>query len=297
MATKKTQALGKGLEALLGNIKTDNIVNHKTNTITAEIAYIPLSQIETNPNQPRKEFSEDTLEELAQSIREHGVIVPITVNKSDDKYIIIAGERRYRAAKKAGLNKIPAYIRIVTEQETMEMALIENIQRDDLNSIEIALSLNALLQASSLSPEQLGKKIGKSRSTIANYIRLLALPAEIQLAIRNDEISMGHARALINVDSNEEQIRIVKEIISKNLSVRQVEAMVSKLKAPKQTTDKKKKQKTLPEFHNEFQKAFSKRLATPIEVKRSQRGKGMITIPFSNDKDFERIVALLENIE
>lgn len=297
MATKKTPALGKGLEALLGNTNTEDLVNHKTNTITAEIAYIPLKDIETNPNQPRKEFSEDTLEELAQSIREHGVIVPITVNKNKDKYIIIAGERRYRAAKKAGLNKIPAYIRIVTEQETMEMALIENIQRDDLNSIEIALSLNALLQASSLSPEQLGKKIGKSRSTIANYIRLLSLPAEIQLAIRNDEISMGHARALINVDSNEEQIQIVKEIISKNLSVRQVEAMVSKLKTPKQTTDKKTKNKPLPEFHNDFQKAFSQRLSTPIEVKRSQRGKGMITIPFSNDKDFERIVALLENIE
>jgi ParB family chromosome partitioning protein len=296
MSTKKSPALGKGLEALLGNTKTDNIVNHNTNTITAEIAYIPLSEIETNPNQPRKDFSEETLGELAQSIKEHGVIVPITVNKNDSgKYVIIAGERRYRAAKIAGLNRIPAYIRIVTQQETMEMALIENIQRDDLNSLEIALSLQALLQESSLSAEQLGKKIGKSRSTIANFIRLLDLPAEIQLAIRNDEITMGHARALINIESDEEQLRIVKEIINKNLSVRQVEAMVSKMKAPK--TSNKKTKKPLPEFHHDFQQSLSKRLSSPIDITRSQRGKGMITIPFSNDKDFERIVALLENIE
>lgn len=299
MSTKKTAALGKGLEALLGNInvaKNESLATGKTNTVTAEIAYIPLSEITPNPDQPRKDFNEQALEELAQSIKEHGVITPITVNKKDGKYTIIAGERRYRACKMAGLEKIPAYIRIVTLQETMEMSLIENIQREDLNSIEIALSLQALLQETHLSQEELSQKLGKSRGTISNYIRLLKLPAEVQLALRNDEITMGHARSIITIEDENKQIEIVREIIEKDLSVRQVENIVTKLKQENLSEKalKRKLSTNLPQTHIEFKNTLAQKLSTDVDIKRSLRGKGSINIAFSNDKEFERIVALLQ---
>ncbi len=299
MSTKKTAALGKGLEALLGNInvaKNESLAEGKTNTVTAEIAYIPLSEITPNPDQPRKDFNEQALEELAQSIKEHGVITPITVNKKDGKYTIIAGERRYRACKMVGLKKIPAYIRIVTLQETMEMSLIENIQREDLNSIEIALSLQALLQETHLSQEELSQKLGKSRGTISNYIRLLKLPAEVQLALRNDEITMGHARSIITIEDENKQVEIVREIIEKDLSVRQVENMVTRLKQEKLSEKvlKRKFSTNLPQTHIEFKNTLAKKLSTDVDIKRSIRGKGSINIAFSNDEEFERIVALLQ---
>lgn len=299
MSTKKTAALGKGLEALLGNInvaKNESLATGKTNTVTAEIAYIPLSEITPNPDQPRKDFNEQALEELAQSIKEHGVITPITVNKKDGKYTIIAGERRYRACKMAGLEKIPAYIRIVTLQETMEMSLIENIQREDLNSIEIALSLQALLQETHLSQEELSQKLGKSRGTISNYIRLLKLPAEVQLALRNDEITMGHARSIITIEDENKQIEIVREIIEKDLSVRQVENIATRLKQENLSEKalKRKLSTNLPQTHIEFKNTFAQKLSTDVDIKRSLRGKGSINIAFSNDKEFERIVALLQ---
>ena len=296
MSAKRNPALGKGLEALLGDTNASEISdkNIKTNTVTAEIANIPLSEVIPNPNQPRKEFNEQTLKELSQSIKEHGVITPITVNKQDGKYLILAGERRYRASKLAGLTEIPAYIRIVTSQETMEMSLIENIQREDLNSIEIALSLQALLEATNFTQEQLSAKLGKSRTTITNYIRLLKIPAEIQLALRNDKISMGHARSIIGVEDENVQINIVREIIQNDLSVRQVEQRVARLKKDKIKTETSETA-VLPERHSALQKSLSEKLNSMVEVKRSKRGKGTISIPFSNDKDFERISQLLQS--
>ncbi len=297
MDKKNTSALGKGLEALLGNIEKSPVVQTKLATsVNAEIALIKLEDIETNPDQPRREFNEKAMQELAQSIKQHGVIVPITVNKRGNRYQIIAGERRFRASKMAGLDKIPAYIRVVTEQTSMQMALIENIQREDLNAIEIALSLKALLDVTKLTTQQLSERLGKSRSSVSNYIRLLNLPAEVQLALRNDEISMGHARSLITLDCQEKQIDIVRQIIAKGLSVRQVENIVKQLKEPVNKPVKTKKQKNslLPESHQTFKDSLSSLLDTEINIKRSQRGKGSITINFKNDDDFARIIALLK---
>ena len=240
MAIKKTPALGKGLEALLGNIDTKDSKNKNISSVTAELCYIPIDKIEPNPNQPRKEFDQTALEELAQSIKESGVIVPITVKKEENKYILIAGERRYRASKIAGLKEIPAYIKIATKQEVMEMALVENIQREDLNAIEIALSLKALIEECNITQEKMSERIGKSRSTITNHLRLLKLPAEVQLALRNNKISMGHARSLIGLEDEQAQISLVKDIIEKDLSVRQVEQIVNRLKEEEKPQTKNK---------------------------------------------------------
>jgi ParB family chromosome partitioning protein len=295
MAAKKN-VLGRGLGALLQSMETSNPEIDYNSSIAASIAFIPLSLIENNPHQPRKEFDDKSLEELTQSIKEQGVIVPITVTKGEDnKYILIAGERRLRASKKAGLKEIPAYIRIATQTEMMEMALVENIQRDNLNAIEIALSLSALIESFNLTQEQMSQKIGKTRSVITNYLRLLKLPAAIQIALQEDKISMGHARALINLPSEAEQLSFMKKIIERGLSVRQIEEMVSALKAPKtKKTTKTIKQQKLPIEHLEFKSNLSKKLSTTIEIKRSQRGKGIISIPFSNDKDFQRIISIIE---
>lgn len=295
MAIKKTPALGKGLEALLGNIDTKDSKNKNISSVTAELCYIPIDKIEPNPNQPRKEFDQTALEELAQSIKESGVIVPITVKKKENKYILIAGERRYRASKIAGLKEIPAYIKIATKQEVMEMALVENIQREDLNAIEIALSLKALIEECNITQEKMSERIGKSRSTITNHLRLLKLPAEVQLALRNNKISMGHARSLIGLEDEQAQISLVKDIIEKDLSVRQVEQIVNRLKEEeKPQTKNKTTKKTLPEFHKTKKENLIKKLDTQIEITRSQRGKGAITISFKNDEDFQRIISLLE---
>lgn len=295
MAIKKTPALGKGLEALLGNIDTKDSKNKNISSVTAELCYIPIDKIEPNPNQPRKEFDKTALEELAQSIKESGVIVPITVKKEENKYILIAGERRYRASKIAGLKEIPAYIKIATKQEVMEMALVENIQREDLNAIEIALSLKALIEECNITQEKMSERIGKSRSTITNHLRLLKLPAEVQLALRNNKISMGHARSLIGLEDEQAQISLVKDIIEKDLSVRQVEQIVNRLKEEeKPQTKNKTTKKTLPEFHKTKKENLIKKLDTQIEITRSQRGKGAITISFKNDEDFQRIISLLE---
>ncbi|MEE1251606.1 MAG: ParB/RepB/Spo0J family partition protein, partial [Bacteroidales bacterium] len=248
-----------------------------------------------NPDQPRKEFDQTALEELAQSIKESGVIVPITVKKENDKYFLIAGERRFRASKIAGLKEIPAYIKIATKQEVMEMALVENIQREDLNAIEIALSLKALIEECNITQEKMSERIGKSRSTITNHLRLLKLPADVQLALRNNKISMGHARSLIGIEDEQTQISIVKDIIEKDLSVRQVEQIVNRLKSEeKPQTKNNTKKKSLPEFHNTKKESLIKKLDTQIEITRSQRGKGAITISFKNDEDFQRIISLLE---
>lgn len=292
MAAKKTSALGKGLEALLGGTPVSRNDNN-IGTLAAELSYISLSKIKPNPEQPRKEFDKQALEELTQSVKENGVIVPITVMKENGEYVLIAGERRYRAAKAAGLIEIPAYIRIATKKEVMEMALVENIQREDLNAIEIALALKGLIEECNLTQEQMSERIGKNRSTITNYLRLLKLPAEVQLAIRNNQISMGHARCLVNLESDSEQVEMMKRIIEKGLSVRQVEDLAKQSREKQQQGQSKKKQ--LPDFHLARREALSAKLDTEIEISRSQRGKGKITIAFKNDKDFERIIALLES--
>ncbi len=299
MTKPKSPALGRGLEALFGNIenKTNDITQHSH--IDAEIANIDIDKITPNPDQPRKEFDTDSLEELAMSIKENGVIVPITVNKKDDKYIIIAGERRYRASKMAGLKQIPAYIRLVTANEQMQMALIENIQREDLNALEIALSLQALLQQTGLTNEELGKRLGKSRSNVTNYVRLLKLPAEIQIFIREDKLSMGHARALLGLDNEKQQIDLARKIVEQSLSVRQVEALVNHTKqndkdsSKKTIATKKNSSKPLPELHKDCLNRLTERLDTQISIKRSQRGKGYINIPFKNDEEFKRIMEVL----
>lgn len=292
----KKQALGRGLSALLSTPDTDIMSrDNRGTTVVGAIAQIKLTQVEANPFQPRTEFEEIALQELCDSIKVHGIIQPITVRKINaDKYQLISGERRFRASKMAGLTEIPAYIRIATDAQMLEMALVENIQRENLNSIEVALSYQALMDECNLTQEQLSEKVGKNRSTITNYLRLLKLPAEVQLDIRDEKISMGHARAIINIDTPEKQIDIVRQIIEKDLSVREVETLVREMNVSPVIKQKIKKNITLPIPHQSFSNFYAQKLNTKIEVKRNKKGKGSILIHFSSDKDFERILTELE---
>lgn len=288
---KKTLTPGRGLDAILGNIDVDTLSGNESD-VTASIGMVPISEIETNPFQPRKEFDSVALEELAQSIREQGVITPITVRRMPDgKYQLIAGERRFRASQLAGLTELPAYIRIATDGQMMEMALVENIQRENLNAMEIALSYNALIEECQLTHEQLSQRVGKDRSTITNYLRLLNLPAETQLALSSGQISMAHARALINVEDPEEHIAILHDIINRHLSVHQTEQLVKAGKVVKKTRLTLKDE--LPSTHSAAQSQMRQMLGSDVEIKRSRRGKGTMTIHFNNDEDFERIMKLL----
>lgn len=288
---KKTLTPGRGLDAILGNIDVDTLSGNESD-VTASIGMVPIPEIETNPFQPRKEFDSVALEELAQSIREQGVITPITVRRMPDgKYQLIAGERRFRASQLAGLTELPAYIRIATDGQMMEMALVENIQRENLNAMEIALSYNALIEECQLTHEQLSQRVGKDRSTITNYLRLLNLPAETQLALSSGQISMAHARALINVEDPEEHIAILHDIINRHLSVHQTEQLVKAGKAVKKTRLTLKDE--LPSTHSAAQSQMRQMLGSDVEIKRSRRGKGTMTIHFNNDEDFERIMKLL----
>ncbi len=292
MASKKPLTPGRGLDAILGNIDVETI-NGPQSDVTAAISKVPVIDIEVNPFQPRKEFDPDALEELAQSIREQGIITPITVRRMPDgKYQLIAGERRFRAAQLAGLTELPAYIRVATDGQMMEMALVENIQRENLNAMEIALSYNALIEECQLTHEQLSQRVGKDRTTITNYLRLLNLPAETQLALSSGQISMAHARALINVDDPERHLAILHDIINRHLSVHQTEQLVkaNKASAPKPVTAKPE----LPTTHSAAQSQLRQTLQSDVEIKRSRRGKGTLTIHFNNDEDFDRIMKLLD---
>ena len=292
MASKKPLTPGRGLDAILGNIDVETI-NGPQSDVTAAISKVPVIDIEVNPFQPRKEFDPDALEELAQSIREQGIITPITVRRMPDgKYQLIAGERRFRAAQLAGLTELPAYIRVATDGQMMEMALVENIQRENLNAMEIALSYNALIEECQLTHEQLRQRVGKDRTTITNYLRLLNLPAETQLALSSGQISMAHARALINVDDPERHLAILHDIINRHLSVHQTEQLVkaNKAAAPKPVTVKPE----LPTTHSAAQSQLRQTLQSDVEIKRSRRGKGTLTIHFNNDEDFDRIMKLLD---
>lgn len=298
MAAPKRKAMGRGLSALLkdtGEVNSAADVN--ADKIVGAIAEIEIDKIHPNPDQPRTQFSKEALEELAISIRELGIIQPITVRKNgNDSFTIISGERRYRASKLAGLETLPAYIRLADDQTMLEMALVENIQREELDSIEIALSYQRLIDECSLTQEAMSERVGKKRSTITNYLRLLKLQPIVQAGLRDKMISMGHARAIVSVENEDDQMKIYETIIAKDLSVRQVEDAVRKLRqAETETSGTKTATPTLPEKYVEVQDNLSERLESEVSLSRSKRGKGKIVIPFKNDKDFERILALLSS--
>ena len=290
MATKK--ALGRGLGSLLGDTTPAKDV-----ALATEIGKLKISDIETNPYQPRKDFDKESLAELADSIRQQGVITPITVRRLETgKYQLIAGERRLRAAKMAKLTEIPAYIRTATDQQMMEMAIVENIQRENLNAMEIALSYATLVDECGITQEQLSEKVGKNRSTITNYLRLLKLPAEVQLALRGNTISMAHARAMITIDDVDKQLLMLREIVDKDLSVRQTENLAKTLTAEneKKPVAKKTAKQQLPELHENTKKELKDYIQSEVEIKRSRKGKGSLTIYFNNDSDFQRIVKIIQ---
>jgi ParB family chromosome partitioning protein len=290
----KKQALGRGLSAL---IETEPVVAVGS-TLFNEIE---ISKINPNPNQPRTDFDDEALEELAASIRANGIISPITLRKiSDDNYQIIAGERRYRASKLAGLDKIPAYIRDVDDGQVMEMALIENIQREDLNAIEIALSYNSLVATLNITQEALAERVGKKRATITNYLRLLKLPAEIQMGLKNKKIDMGHARALVSVENPEVMLNIYAQVLAEGASVRRTEELV-RLAANGETDEKplkKEKQHAfMPEEYDALCKELNDKFNAKVKLSYNEKGKGKVTIPFDSDDDLMRLMSLFDKIK
>ena len=291
---KKYSALGRGLDAL---ISTEDVKTQGSSTINE----IPIDQIEANPNQPRREFEETALHELAQSISEIGIVVPITLRQmGEHKYQIIAGERRWRASQIAGLTSLPAYIRTIKDEEVMEMALVENIQREDPNDIEIALAYEHLLETSGMTQEKMSKRVGKSRTAVTNYLRLLKLPAQVQMALQNKTISMGHARALLSLESPAQQIRLFKEIQKNGYSVRQVEELVKTAKDHDEASSSKKGnagKKSLPAEFNVLQKRLSDFFNTKVEMSCSAKGRGKISIPFSSEEELERIINMFDKLK
>ncbi|HOP12509.1 MAG TPA: ParB/RepB/Spo0J family partition protein [Lentimicrobium sp.] len=290
----KKKALGRGLSAILESPETDITSSDISgNFVAGAIASLPLSQIEANPFQPREDFDQEALSELAASIKEQGIIQPITVRKMGyDKYQLISGERRLKASRLAGLDEIPCYIRIANDQQMLEMALVENIQRESLNALEIAISYQRLIEECELTQEELSQRVGKNRTTVTNYIRLLKLPAELQVAIRDNKISMGHARALINIDDEQTQVAILKNIITKDLSVREVEEIVRNLN--KQPASRKEAPaRELPREIEAIRENIAGKLDTKVNVTLNQKGKGNIVISFNSQKQLERILAEL----
>ncbi len=296
-ATKK-QALGRGLSALLKDPANDikSVQDKDADKVIGNIVELDIEAIEVNPFQPRTNFSEESLKELASSIKELGIIQPITVRKLEfNKYQLVSGERRYRASKMVGLETIPAYIRIANDQESLEMALVENIQRQDLDPIEIALSYQRLIDEINLTQEQMSERVGKKRSTIANYLRLLKLDPIIQTGMRDGFISMGHGRALITIEDQTSQLEIYEKILSKKLSVRETETLVRHLNTPQ--ADNKADldtENTMPENVKEGLKQFSEYFGHKIDVKLSKNGKGKLIIPFHSEEDFNRIKKLVQ---
>lgn len=283
----KNTRLGRGLGAL---ISTEEPTAAVGSTIFNEI---PINQIKPNPNQPRKDFDEESLEELAVSIKNNGIISPITLRKTaENEYQIVAGERRYRASIMAGLDKIPAYIRDASDEQVMEMALIENIQREDLNAIEIALSYNSLCATLNLTQEALAERIGKKRATITNYLRLLRLPAEIQIGIKNKVIEMGHARAIAGINDAQLQLKIYYDVVNKQASVRQTEEMVRNALNPTE-----KKAAFNSEEYDALQNRLSELFNSKIKLKYNEKGKGSVLIPFKNDEDLSRLMSLFDKIK
>lgn len=288
----KRSALGRGLDALItmDDLKTGG---------SSSINEVELSKIQPNPEQPRRVFEEEALEELATSIRSLGIIQPITLKEtSRNSYMIISGERRYRAASLAGLKSIPAYITKAEDENVMEMALIENIQREDLNSIEIALAYQKLIDVYGLTQERLSERVGKKRATIANYLRLLKLPAEIQMGLKNKKIDMGHARALIPVNDPEVQLALYEQIVEGGLSVRNVEDLVRDNAAGTvEIKGKKERTPKLPEEYNLLREHLSHFFKTKVQLTYNDKGKGKISIPFSSEEELEKLIALLDKMK
>ena len=292
MPDKNRRALGRGLDAIMQSPETDITSRDISGDFVAgAVAEIDINLIETNPFQPRTEFDETALRELAQSIKEQGVIQPVTVRKLGyNKYQLISGERRLRASKMAGLSKIPAFIRVANDEQMLELALIENIHRENLNAIEVAISYQRLIDECNLTQEEVSEKVGKSRSAVANFLRLLKLPPEIQLAIRDGHISMGHARALININDKEEQLKLLQQIIMDEMTVRQTEEMADKAKGK---ADKERKQTNfIPEHFKSKIKTLSQTLNTKVKVKRNIKGQGSVVIDFKDEAEFDRIMEL-----
>ena len=282
---------GRGLDALIdttAEVKTEGSSN---------LNEVEISLIDPNPNQPRREFDQEALQELANSIRELGIIQPITLRKVANRYQIIAGERRWRASQLAGLQKIPAYIVDVEDQGVMEMALVENIQREDLNAIEIALAYQHLAEATGMTQAKISDRVGKSRAAVTNYLRLLKLPAQVQMALKNHEIEMGHARALLAIDSPSQQIKLFREVQQQQLSVRKVEELVQALKNGddvKTARGKIASKSQLPEEFNILKDRLAQFFQTKVQMTCSPKGKGKITLQFDNEEQLERIMNILD---
>ena len=288
MAKNKNTGLGRGLDAIF----LDNTTEESGRGVTM----LRLSDIEPRPDQPRKQFESESLASLADSIAENGVLQPLLVRaEGDGFYQIIAGERRWRASKLAGLTSMPAYIREADEESMLAMAIVENIQRQDLNAIEVALSLQRLVDECHLTQDSLGERVGKKRSTVANYLRLLKLPVEVQLAVREELISMGHARALINLESEQQQIALLKKTIKKGLSVRQVEEAVKELNSAKPR--KAEADEEFPESYSRLVEHLERLFTQEISIKKNNKGGGKIVIGFGSDDDIETFIGKLNGIE
>ena len=286
----KKNVLGRGLGALIdvGEEQDERSLLHSPSAVN-EIA---IKSISVNPFQPRTSFDEESLNELVQSVEEHGIIQPITVRRAaDNSYQLISGERRMKAAVKAGLKRIPAFVREAGDENMLELALVENIQREDLDAIEVAISYQRLIEEFNLTQEGLGGRVGKKRATIANYLRLLNLPVEIQTGIREKKISMGHARALVGIEDKEYQLEVFSKILSQDLSVRQVEALAKKSKVSE--TDSETPEETRSDYED-LREHLSHHFGATIEFKRSNKGSGRIVIPFKSDEDLQRIVSILD---
>ncbi len=291
------EALGKGIRSLLQSIDSDlkNTAGQLKSQAIEEITGVirlPLDHIETNPKQPRRDFDEQSLQELAQSIKIHDIIQPVTVSKlHGNKYRLIAGERRLRAARMAGLKDIPAYVRQANDQELLELALLENLQREDLNAVEIALSYKRMMEDLDHTQEQVAERMGKDRTTVTNYLRLLKLPPDIQIAVRNGEVSMGHARALINVDTIDKQLYIFDEIKTKGLSVRQTETLVRNLYKQK---EQKKSADHLPSGYKKLQDKLSSHFSTRVKLTHHKNGNGQITLDYYSLEELNKLLELMK---
>lgn len=299
MAQKK-KGLGRGLSALLSTPEENSHQISKTANTSyrvGSVAELAISAIETNPYQPRTKFDQEQLDELSASIRELGIIQPVTVRKTaEGKFQLISGERRFRASQMADLEKIPAYIREANDQEMLEMALVENIQRQELDPIEVALSYDRLIQECQLTQDAMSQRVGKKRSTISNYLRLLKLQPLIQAGVRDRMISMGHARALVNISDEDSQLEIYQDIIARKLSVREVEALVKELQnKPYKAKSKVKKVSALPEALQDLNESLSNYFGSKTQLSRNNKGEGKISISFQSDEDLRRIVKLLQS--
>ncbi|MET0462909.1 MAG: ParB/RepB/Spo0J family partition protein [Chitinophagaceae bacterium] len=301
MTTPKSNkdALGKGIRSLLQGIDSDlktgagNLKPAVVETATA-MNRIPVDQVEPNPKQPRRDFDEQALKELSDSIKMHDIIQPITVSKlPSGKYRLISGERRWRASKMAGLKDIPAYIRQANDQELLELALLENLQREDLNAMEVALSYKRMMEELTYTQEMVAERMGKDRSTVANFIRLLKLPPDIQLAVRSGELSMGHARALINVDTVDKQLYIYKEIKSKGLSVRQTEALVRNMYKQGGAV-KKTSKNALPVAYQKIEDNLASHFSTRVKLKHSRNGSGQITFDYYSQDELNKLLRQMD---